>query len=178
MSIKHINIIICYLYMTPEESLNLKRLISQADDYQDNTEYIRRVKHSEKIRDDIRKLDIFMKNNKNLKNESLDQYRTMALSECPFLFNNYTDIFNKILAEELDFAIMSRLLVVLKLIEDNRVDQNEGSVMVGKVLKELYIDSAVKRGEHLDEQHGTSDGEPKKVEGKPVSWKEWKLMNP
>ena len=56
--------------ITPEESLNLKRLISQADDYQDNTEYIRKVKHSEKIRDDIRKLDILMKQNKNLKKKN------------------------------------------------------------------------------------------------------------
>lgn len=162
--------------MTPEESLNLKRLVSQADEYQDNTEYIRRVKHSEKIRDDIRKLDIFMKNNQNLKKNSPDRYRSRAMNECSFLFTNYTDIFNKVLAEEIDFAIMTRLLTVLKLIEDNRVDQNEGSVMVGKVLKELYIDSAMKRGEHLDEEHNTIEN--KKIEGKAISWSDWKKNHP
>lgn len=162
--------------LSNEESLNLKRLISKADDYQDNTEYIRRVKHSEKLRDDIRKLDVFMKQNPNLKKKQPDRYRSRAMSECSFLFTNYTDIFNKILADELDFAIMSRLLMVLKLIEDEKVDQNEGSAMVGKVLKELYIDSAMKRGEHLDAAHANEKNEKPTVEAKSVSWSEWKQM--
>jgi len=162
--------------LTSEESLNLKRLISKADDYQDNTDYIRRIKHSEKIRDDIRKLDIFMKNNKNLKKKQPDRYRSRAMSECSFLFSNYTDIFNKVLSEELDFAIMSRLLMVLKLIEDEKVDQNEGSVMVGKVLKELYIDSAMKHGEHLDAKYASEKEDKVPVESKSISWSEWKRM--
>ena len=162
--------------LTSEESLNLKRLISKADDYQDNTDYIRRVKHSEKIRDDIRRLDIFMKENKNLKIKQPDRYRSRAMTECSFLFSNYTDIFNKILSEELDFTIMSRLLLVLKLIEDKNVDQNEGSVMVGKILKELYIDSAMKRGERLDAQYAGEKEEKVAVEAKTVSWSEWKRM--
>ena len=160
--------------LTTEESLNLKRLISKADDYQDNTEYIRRVKHSEKLRDDIRRLDVFMKQNRNLKKNQPDRYRTRAMNEAAFLFANYTDIFNKVLAEELDFAIMSRLLLVLKLIEDEKVDQNEGSVMVGKVLKELYIDSAVKRGEHLDAEHGSDNKKPISIDPKQISFSEWK----
>lgn len=162
--------------LTTEESLNLKRLISKADDYQDNTDYIRRVKHSEKLRDDIRRLDVFMKNNKNLKKNQPDRYRTRAMNEAAFLFANYTDIFNKILADELDFAIMSRLLMILKLIEDEKVDQNEGSVMVGKVLKELYIDSAMKRGQHLDEEHGSTNKKPVSLDPKTISFAEWKQM--
>jgi len=168
--------------ITPEESLNLKRLISQADDYQDNTEYIRKVKHSEKIRDDIRKLDILMKQNKNLKKKNPDIFKERAIKECSFLFNNYTDIFNKVLVEEIDFVIMTRLLSILKMIEDGKVDQNEGSVMVGKILKELYIDSAMKRSEHLDQQYekdNSNDINEKKdkkdkIECKNISWKEFK----
>ena len=164
--------------LSTEESLNLKRLISKADDYQDNTDYIRRVKHSEKLRDDIRKLDLFMKQNQNLKKKQPDRYRSRAMTECSFLFTNYTDIFNKILSDELDFAIMSRLLLVLKLIEDEKVDQNEGSAMVGKVLKELYIDSALKRGEHLDAAHAGEKEEKVMIETKTVSWSQWKQMQP
>lgn len=164
--------------LSTEESLNLKRLISKADDYQDNTDYIRRVKHSEKLRDDIRKLDVFMKQNQNLKKKQPDRYRTRAMNECAFLFSNYTDIFNKILSDELDFAIMSRLLLVLKLIEDEKVDQNEGSAMVGKILKELYLDSAIKHGQHLDAEHSSEKEEKVVVESKPVSWSQWKQMKP
>jgi hypothetical protein len=170
--------------MTPEESLNLKKLISKAEDYQDNTEYIRKVKHSEKIRDDIRKLDIFMKNNKNLKKKQPDRFHSRAMTECSFLFTNYTDIFNKVLSEELNFTIMSKLLMILKLIEDDKVDQNEGSVMVGKLLKELYVDSALKRCENLDKKYEAVESESNTenddnshkitTEPKEISWSDWK----
>ena len=84
------------------------------------------------------------------------------------------DIFNKILKDEIDLKIMTRLLIVLKLIEDSKVDQHEGSAMVGKILKELYIDSALKTSENLDKEH-----ESEKVEkntGAAVSWLEYKHM--
>jgi hypothetical protein len=69
---------------------------------------------------------------------------------------------------------MTKLLVILKLIEDEKVDQHEGSVMCGKVLKELYIDSATKRMDNLDKEHAE---EKPQVEVKPVSWKEYKLLH-
>jgi hypothetical protein len=76
----------------------------------------------------------------------------------------------------LDLAIMSRLLAVIKMIEDKKVDQHEGSVLVGKILKELYVDSALKRCDNLDKEHNSDDKEEKR-EVKPVSWSEWKSKN-
>ena len=52
-------------------------------------------------------------------------------------FNESANIFNK-------------FLDVLKRIEDGELDQHEGSFMVGTLLKELYIDSAIKKSEKLD----------------------------
>jgi hypothetical protein len=75
--------------------------------------------------------------------------------------------------DELDLELMTKLLIVLKLIEDGKVDQNEGSVMVGKVLKELYVDSALKTGEHLDEKYA-NDTSGNNKETKSISWKEYK----
>lgn len=167
--------------ITPEESLNLKRLLKDSD-AEDNTEYIRRVKHSEKIRDDIRKLDRLKKSESVLYEENREKFMELARETASFLFSNYTDIFNKIVANELDLAIMSRLLAVLKMIEDKKVDQHEGSVLVGKILKELYVDSALKRCDNLDEKYAkeTDKNAEKKPETKPISWKEWKtnLTNP
>ena len=74
---------------------------------------------------------------------------------------------------ELDLTIMTKLLTVLKLIEDNKVDQHEGSVMVGKILKELYIDSAVKRAENIDKQYEAEKVPP--VESKKITWAQFKL---
>jgi len=157
--------------ITAEESLNLKRLLKESD-AQDNTDYIRRVKHSEKIRDDIRTLDTLKKTKQSLYHENREEFTTIAKETAPFLFQNYTDIFNKMVANELDLVIMTRLLSVLKMIEEKKVDQHEGSVLVGKVLKELYVDSALKRCDNLDKLHEKPKED--KPEPKTISWGEWK----
>ena len=92
-----------------------------------------------------------------------------------FLYNNYSDIFNGVVKDELDLTILTKLLTVLKLIEDNKIDQNEGSVMVGKILKEMYIDTALKRSDNLDKEHGEDKVEEN--DGKKLSWKEYKNLN-
>ena len=74
--------------------------------------------------------------------------------------------------DELDLTIMTKMLVILKLIEDEKVDQHEGSAMIGKVLKELYVDSATKRMDNLDAKYEAD--KPVPIEGRKVSWKEFK----
>jgi hypothetical protein len=160
--------------MNPEEKLNLKRLIDNSD-CENNTETIRRVKHSVKIRDDIRRLENLKKTDGHLRATDPAEFLELCKKQAWFLFSNYTDIFNKILKDELDLGIMSQLLGVLKMIEDSKVDQHEGSVMVGKILKELYVDSALKRGENLDRENAETKVPP--VEGKKISWMEFKQLN-
>jgi hypothetical protein len=167
--------------ITKEESLNLKKLLNNNSDAVDNTDYIRRVKHSEKIRDDIRTLDRLKKSESKLYLENRDKFKEKAQTVANFLFVNYTDIFNKMITDELDLAIMSRLLTVIKMIEDKKVDQHEGSVLVGKILKELYVDSALKRCENLDKANSNNSDEQEKVQEKrdvkPISWNQWKNKN-
>jgi hypothetical protein len=160
--------------MNPEEKLNLKRLIDNSD-CENNTDTIRRVKHSVKIRDDIRRLENLKKTDGYMRATDPAEFLELCKKQAWFLFSNYTDIFNKILKDELDLGIMSRLLAVLKMIEDSKVDQHEGSVMVGKILKELYVDSALKRGENLDREDAETKLPP--VEGKKISWNEFKHLN-
>jgi len=152
-----------------QDRLNLKKLIDESD-CENNTENIRKLKHSTLIRDDVRKIDTLRMANVGMPAEEFSQ---LCQSECPFLFNNYTDIFNKMVTNELDLTIMTKLLTVLKLIEDNKVDQHEGSVMVGKILKELYIDSAVKRAENIDKLHEAE--KIPHVESKKISWAQFKI---
>lgn len=159
--------------MNGQESINLKKLISNfKDEYKDNTDNIRKLKHSELIRDDIRKLEILKQKNPELMKTAPFKFEELAQSEAFFLYSNYTDIFHKIIKNELDLDIMSQILYVLKLIEEEKVDQNEGSVLVGKLLKELYVDSALKRSEHLDKEHESD--KPEINSGKNISWKSWK----
>jgi hypothetical protein len=157
--------------LTNDERLNLKKMINESD-CDDNTDNIRRLKHSVLMRDDIRKLDTLKNTHADMKNNKNDDFIVLCQNECKFLYTNYTDIFNKLVKDELDLTIMTKLLTVLKLIEDSKVDQHEGSVMVGKILKELYVDSATKRLDNLDKEN---EKEPMS-EGKAISWKQFKQM--
>ena len=161
--------------MNPQEKLDLKKLITQQGDYEDNTNGIRELKHSTKIRDDIRALERLKTSKSVLRDSDPEAFLEECKTAAWFLYSNYTDIFNKVCKDEIDLTIMTRMLTVLKLIEDGKVDQQEGSVMVGKILKELYIDSAMKRGDKLDKEYATEKAEP--VEGKKISWKEYKQMS-
>jgi len=161
--------------LTNDERLNLQKMVSEMD-AGDNTNNIRKLKHSILIRDDVRKLDTFKKANIMLRIDNLDQFTELARAECPFLYANYTDIFNRILKDELDLEILTKLLIILKMIEDGKVDQHEGSVMVGKVLKELYVDSALKSAEKLDALVPDVVDMGDLKESKQLSWKEYKLM--
>ena len=138
--------------LSESERLNLKRLINDSE-CEDNTEHIRKVKHSVLIRDDIRKLDTLKNTEAALKQSDFEKFKEKCSTEASFLYNNYTDIFNKMVNDELDLTIMTKMLVILKLIEDEKVDQHEGSAMIGKVLKELYVDSATKRMDNLDAKY-------------------------
>lgn len=156
-----------------DERLNLKRLVEQSD-CENNTEQIRKLKHSALIRDDIEKMEAFKKREDVLKHTDPECFLEQLKNECSFLFMNYTDIFNKLLKDEIDLTIMKKLLIVLKLIEEEQVDQHEGSVMVGKILKELYVDAAIKRADALDRENKKE--EVVYEEEEKISWKEYKKM--
>jgi hypothetical protein len=161
--------------MNNEERLNLKRLLDESN-CEDNTKTIQKLKHSVLIRDDIRKIENLKISNSEMKTKEIYSFIDLCKNECRFLYDNYTDIFNKLVVDELDLTIMTKLLTILKLIEDKKMDQHEGSVMVGKILKELYVDSALKRTKKLDNENEQEKIEL--IEPKKISWKEYKLMEP
>ena len=169
--------------MDSTERLNLKKLVDQSDAV-DNTETIRRVKHSAQILEGIRVMEHLKRNHRDLRESTPEDFAELCRTECAFMFNHYTDIFNKQLKDELNLGIMIRLIHVLRMIEDGAVDQHEGSVIVGKFLKELYVDSALRRADNLDKEHdkehdtedsGIDVGE--RPEPKPISWKQFKQIH-
>ena len=155
--------------MNSLDKLNLDQMIKE-NDVKDFTKEIRKKKHSNLIKTDLdNMLNIFEKF-KSLDNEHLKNILdNLLIEEAPFLYKNYTDIFNKIKNKEMDIDIFNQFLDTLKEIEDNKLDQHEASYKIGKILKELYIDSALKRSEKLDKLH-----EKKTIEAKEISYKEFK----
>lgn len=149
--------------MNELEKLNLQKMITE-NDVEDNTEVIRTYKHSDKIRKDVDTLIELIKNNKN----DLD-FDTQCENKCFFIFFNYTDIYNKVKKNLLDIPTLYQFLDCLKKIEDGEQDQHEASFEIGKLLKNMYVDSALKKAERLDEEHKVVREEPKSI-----SWSEYK----
>jgi len=161
--------------MNDLERLNLQKMI-QANDAENNTHLIRNLKHSKLILADVDELLKIKKQNPRLAKSNPEVFDKMCVSKCQFLFNNYTDIFNKVKKDEIDLQILERLLNVLHSIEEGLVDQHEGSFEVGKLLKQIYIDSALRKADKLDEQYSDENKIQKKPAEK-ISWKQFKDRN-
>ena len=91
-----------------------------------------------------------------------------------FLYSNYTNIFNKIIKDNLDLNLLNNFLTVLKKIEDGECDQHEASVIVGNILKELYVDSAIRKEQNREKRDKKRKKKDNKRKKKNISWLEYK----
>lgn len=153
-----------------QDKLDLKKIMDNFKNYEDNTEYIRKVKHSELIKKDISIIASFKKEKKN---ENMDLFKEELSLKCSFLYTHYLDVFNKMLKDEIDCNIMMSFLEVLKMIEDGKLEQQEGSVMIGKILKNLFLDSAVRHADNLDKEHAKNSEKTPVVSNKGTSEIKW-----
>lgn len=150
--------------MDDNARLQLQKMI-KANDVEDMTGLIRDLKHSYLLRNDINALILLMSKYEN----NVDDLFSSAITECNFLFTYYTDIFNKIRKNEIDLKMLFHFLDVLNDIEIGKLDQHEGSFVIGKLLKEIYIDSALRKADKLNESDNIIP--PPKVEPKKIDWK-------
>ena len=153
-----------------ETRLNFDKMLKESG-AADNTSKIRNLKHSDKIREQVTLMMEIKKKYPNLKRQTKDK---MIESKCMWLWKNYMNIYNKLKKDELNLSILHNFLAVLKQIENGELDQHEGSIKVGKILKELYVDSAVqqeKKREAKDKRKSK-----KKKNGQNISWNDYKKM--
>jgi len=149
--------------MNDSERLKLDEML-KTNNTADYTNDIREKKHSIPFKQDVNKMLKFKKTHQGTEKE-LD---TLLTKECSFIHQYYTDIFNKIKKDEIDIVILFKFLDILSKIEEGEIDQHTGSYYVGKFLKELYIDSALKKGSKYDNETETNY--------KNISWKEFKAL--
>ena len=162
------------VHMDDKTRLQLQNMV-KANNAEDQTSLIRELKHSEIFKKDIATLLSLKEKYAN----DQDKLHRECMIECSFLFNYYTDLYNKIRKDEIDMTILYQFLDVLKQIEDGMVDQHEGSFMVGTLLKKIYVDSALKKADKLDKEHAADAANtPAIVREDPVeiSWKQFKRM--
>lgn len=155
--------------MDENQRLHLQNMIS-ANNVEDKTGLIRKLKHSHTLREDINNL-IMIKAKYPLDSDSV---HLEGMSECNFLFTYYTDIYNKIRKDEIDLKILFKALDVLRDIEDGKIDQHDGSYKFGLLLKQIYVDSALKKAEKLNAEVSESEYKGPQVE---ISWNQFKKIN-
>jgi hypothetical protein len=157
--------------MDDNQRLHLQKMIA-VNNVEDQTGLIRELKHSDILRENVNNLVM-------LKAKYLDDPAALnleAMVECNFLFNYYTDLYNKIRKDEIDLKILFQFIEVLRKIEDGQMDQHEGSYEVGLLLKQIYVDSALRKAEKLNAVTGVVEPEYKGPQVD-ISWKQFKMMN-
>jgi len=154
--------------MDDKARLQLNKMIT-ANNVVDQTDLIRNLKHSSILRSDVNQLIML----KAKYFDDPEQIHMEAVNDCNFMFTYYTDIYNKVRKDEIDLKILYQFLDVLGKIEEGELDQHEASFEVGTLLKKIYVDSALRKAEKLNE------GEEQDTPIKPqvdISWRDYKKM--
>ena len=158
--------------MDDNARLKLQQMIKE-NNVEDQTHLIRELKHSAILRENIERLVTL----KDTYAHDPDQLHLEAIVDCSFLFTYYTDIYNKIRKDEVELSILYRFLDVLEQIENGKLDQHEGSFAVGTLLKELYIDSALKKADKLNAEAEAAAGPATPaVEPLSIHWRQFKHL--
>lgn len=145
--------------MNQDQRNKLNDIIKNDNDFKDNTNLIRDLKHSELLKLEIEKMIIFKNKNKLMTDESL--YNELLKKECLLLFTHYKDIYNKLKNDNIDVSLLFEMIGILKEIEDGKLDQNEASFKIGTILKQIYVDTAL-------------DNIPEQKQHTNISYSEWK----
>ena len=149
--------------MNKNEVLKLNDMIQEGDCV-DNTEMIRKMKHSPLI---TQNLNTILRIKKKYKlNNDLKTLDEECLKECRFLFDNYTSIYNKLLRDQIDLPVFYKFLYYLKKIEDGELTFYQASYEIGTLLKNMYVDPIIEE----------KDREKENVV-KPITWNEFKNMS-
>jgi len=148
--------------MNEDDRLNLKKLVGNTD-AQETTNQIRQVKHSSTIKEQVTILTGLQLRYARLAKSNPVEFDMLCKSKCAFLYKNYTDLFNKIKKRELDLKLLSEFLIVLKDIEDGKIDEHDGSFKVGSILKKIYIDSALNKTDNKKKVKKLNAGKSKNI---------------
>ena len=161
--------------MRDDERLKLDELLRK-DDVAQTTNQIRQLKHSGQIKTCIDNIVNLKKTHNRM---SKDMFEKMAIGQANFLFSNYTQIFNKLINDEINIKILYEFVAILKMIEDGNLNQHEGSYMVGKKLKELYVDCVVEKDKKSREKDAIEDAKKVAKIKKPkkkINYKQFRML--
>ena len=162
--------------MNTAERLELDRLVKE-NGVTDSTQEIRNRKHSRPLKDSVDNMIKFKKEERLLLEKDPDAFDALLVRECSFMFNYYTDLYNRLKKDELDIDILYQFIDILRDIEEGDIDQHDGAYKVGKLLKQIYIDSALKRSNKMDSADKDDKTSSTPSIASNICWKEYKNLN-
>ena len=143
--------------MNSEDRLKLHELIKEGN-VQDNTNNIRKLRHSAQLKKDVMTIKMILSRVECLEYAYLDQ---SCSPHCKFIIENYKNIYQRMLKGQIDFGILDKFLDCLESVENGVKDQHEASYEIGTLLKSLYIDPKIYE-------------EPDRRNGIDIDWNEYK----
>ena len=152
------------------ERIQLQRLITE-NNTTDQTDLIRHLKHSHILRNNVNSL-VELKEDCIGDDDEDETIKIQGPIVATFLFTYYTDIYNKIIKDEINLEILFKFFTELEKIENGIEDQHTASYNVGQLLKQIYIDSALRKAEKLNKN--TEEEQPEINNGLNVNWKTYK----
>ena len=157
----------------------IEKLRKIADDAEDKTDEIRKLKQSVVIKKELP--DLMKVVDKHYGRVSLPELRNMAEMAAPELAKMHVMLFAKIVKREIRPAIVDAFISTLEDIEAGKINQKDASHVIGGLLKSEYIDPAVQKAnasnalaQDTDEQTSESVHTPVANTTKNISWKEYK----
>lgn len=157
------------------DRIQLDRML-QENNVEDTTNKIRELKHSKPIEDAIRLIEQMKHQYPRIYETNYERFEQMVQSRGgSWLWTYYTNIYNKLMKNQIDPNILYSMVTILRKIENQEIDQHEGSVMVGRILKEIYIDSAIKTDAKYHSSNKKKSKERKHTKQiKKLSWNDYK----
>ena len=148
--------------MNKEQKEYLAKYVAE-NNIDDTTEKIREAKQSKRLRDDVMKLcklRILYKDN--------TQFIQKCEEQCKFLKENQQKLYDKLLENQQieTLNIVKKMLKLLESIENNEIDQNDGSYEFGKLCKEIYVDPVINNDDSTKRKN--------KNKSRNITWEEYK----
>jgi hypothetical protein len=156
--------------LTDSERSILAKLQAEAENYEDNTSGIREAKHSSPLLADIRRMAKLRTRHADLKEKSMDDYLVIFQRECKYIYTQFPDVFDRVVRNDMNLDVFEKIIMILKMIEDGKVNQSEASALVGKLSQKLFFQKEAV--EAVANAANSSSAEPEPPRG--MTWKEFK----
>ena len=105
----------------------------------------------------------------NLRESAPDEYLNVFQRECRYIYTKFPDVFDRVVKNDMNLDVFEKIVMILKMIEDGKVNQSEASALVGKLSQKLFFN-----GESTAAEQQQVEKVEEEVVNTGLSWKEYK----